>query len=255
MAIITFTSDFGLRDAYVAIVKAAILSKVPDASIVDISHLVKPANIADGAFILASSYREFPKGTIHMVSVDAFGQPGDKFIGVELDGHYFIGTDNGLLSLISTNRPERVVEIGTPEDIIFPAKEVFAENAVKLLQGSTLEQLGKELPEIKRLLGRQVKATRSQISGHVIKVNNRGNLITSIPKRDFDILSKDKNFLIGFGRETAKRINQKSNEVEAGDCYIIFNFMGLLEIGIRHGNAAQLLGLKFDSPVWIKFED
>ena len=126
MAFITFTSDLGLRDAYVAIVKAAIYSEIPDARIVDISHLIKTSNIADGAFVIASSYRQFPEGTIHIIAVDSMGQSGDKFIAVELDGHYFISTDNGLLSLISNKRPESIVELARPDNVSFPAKEVFA---------------------------------------------------------------------------------------------------------------------------------
>lgn len=255
MAIITFTSDFGLSDAYVAIVKATILKKDPAANIIDISHLVKPANIADGAFVLASAYRQFPESTVHLVAVDSMGQKGDKLVAVFLDGHYFVGTDNGLFSLISNKLPDQIVELSIPENLSFPAKEVFAESALKLSQGIKIETLGGSIPELKRLLGRQFKATRSEMSGHVIKVDHRGNLITSLPRHDFDILSKDKRFTIGFGRETARKINLASNEVEAGDCYVIFNFMGLMEIGIRHGNAAQLLGLNFDSAVWIKFED
>ena len=73
MAIITFTSDFGLRDAYVAIVKARILAVDPNATIVDISHLVEPANLADAAFLLASTYNQFPKGTVHLAAVDSIG--------------------------------------------------------------------------------------------------------------------------------------------------------------------------------------
>lgn len=255
MAIVTFTSDFGHRDAYVAIVKARLLAKNTNQTIIDISHEVKAANLADGAFILGTAYPSFPKETIHLVAIDSIGQPGNKYIAVELDGHYFIGSDNGLFSLISNALPTAMVELEKPATDNFPARDVFAEAASKLANGSSIQDLGQPLDEIKRLLGRQVKATRKEIAGHVIKVDHFGNLITSIPKSDFDILSKEKTYTIGFGRETCKAINTAANEVEAGDCYVLFNFLGFMEIGIRNGNAAQLLGLQFDSPVWVKFDE
>ena len=255
MAIVTFTSDLGMRDAYVAIVKARILTLNPNQIIIDISHDVKAANLADGAFILGSSFAAFPKGTVHLVAIDSIGRPGNKYIATEIDGHYFIGADNGLFSLISNNLPSGIVELEKPDNDNFPARDVFADAAVKLSSGTDINDLGEPLDEMHRLLGRQVKATRKEIAGHVIKVDHFGNLITSIPKVDFDILSKDKNYTIGFGRETCNSVNTSSNEVEAGDCYVLFNFLGLMEIGIRNGNASSLLGLDFDSPVWIKFEE
>ena len=255
MVNVTFTSDLGLRDAYVAVVKAKILATHPEAHIIDISHLVKPANLADAAFILASSFRSFPEGTVHLVAVDSMGQEGDNFVALKLDNHYFVGTDNGLFSLISENQPEVIVQLSPDTGTTFPARDVFAEAAAKLSKGSPIEELGNVLSDTKRLLGRQVKATRKEIAGHVIKVDHYGNLITSIRKTDFDVLSKDRNYKIGFGRENATNINKSANEVDSGDCYVLFNFLGLMEIGIRNGSAAQLLGLQFDSPVWIKFEE
>ena len=254
MATITFTSDFGLRDAYVAIVKARILAVDPNATIVDISHLVEPANLADAAFLLASTYNQFPKGTVHLAAVDSIGSKGDNYIAVELNDHYFIGTNNGLLSLIAEIAPTKVVEISN-ELSTFPARDVLAEAAAKLASGTPMANLGPDLTDFKQLIGRSARATRKEIAGTVLKVDHYGNLITSIRKKDFDILSKDKTYTIKFGRQEATSLNKQSNEAEPGDWFVLFNHLGLLEIGIRNGNASQLLGLKFDSPVWIKFDE
>ena len=255
MAIITFTSDFGLKDAYVAIVKAKILSVNPTLTIVDISHMVEPANLADGAFLLASTYIQFPKGSVHIAAVDSVGSKGDQFIALEQNDHYFIGTNNGMLSLLTDTPPTKVVELTSTENPTFPARDIFAAAAAKIALGSTLESLGSELKDFKRLIGRSVRATRKEIAGTVIQVDHFGNLITNIRKQDFDILSKDKTYTIKFGRQEAKAVNMQSNEAEPGDWFVIFNHLGLLEIGIQNGKASQLLGLKFDSPVWIKFDE
>ena len=256
MAIITFTSDFGLKDAYVAVVKASILNVFPEANIVDISHDILTSNIADGAFVLSSAFHHFPKGSVHLVAVDSYGQSGSKQIVVSQNGHYFISTDNGLLSLISPNEPiDAIISLSDDNTFsTFPAKDILAPAAAKLAKGESINALGSNFPEMKTFLERRFKATKKEISGHVIKIDNFGNLITNIRKVDFDILSKEKEYTIGFGRYRANKIQLLPNEVEGGDYYVLFNYQGLLEIGIRHGNAAELFGLQFDSSVWIKFE-
>ena len=67
------------------------------------------------------------------------------------------------------------------------------------------------------------------------------------------MLSKDKEFLIGIGKEQLAVIHKSPSDVEAGDCFVIFNHLDLLEVGIKNGHAAQLLGMQYDSPIWIKF--
>ena len=255
MAIITFTSDFGLRDAYVAIVKAKILSVDPSINIVDVSHEVEPSNLADGAFILASAYNQFPKGSVHLVAVDSVGSRGDKFIALEFNEHFFVGTNNGLLSLLTEDSEVHVIELVADLESTFPAKDILAINAAKLALNTPIKELGEEISEFKRLIGRSVRATMKEIAGSVIKIDYYGNLITNIRNTVFDTIVKERKYSIKFGRQEAYKFNNQSNEVEPGDWFVYFNHQGLLEIGIRNGNASQLLGLKFDSPVWIKFEE
>jgi S-adenosylmethionine hydrolase len=100
-----------------------------------------------------------------------------------------------------------------------------------------------------------VKATKKAISGHVIRVDHSGNLITNIPRDAFDVLSKGKNYVIQFGGEKFRKIQSNYNQAEQGDCFVMFNSLNLLEIGIYKGNAATLLGLHYDSPVSITFEE
>ena len=255
MAIVTLTSDFGHRDAYVAILKATLLSLEPSLNIIDVSHEVEPANIAHGAFVIGSAYANFPKKTVHLIAVDSLGTPDNKFIAVEIDEHIFIGANNGLLSLISEFEPDNVVLVSDGKKTSFPAKDILAELTVKLANGSALTDVGTEFPEMKKFLKRSVKANKQEIVGHVAHIDHFGNLITNILKRDFDILSKDKKFTVGIGKENIYEINHSPSEVDAGDCFVLFNHLGLLEIGIKNGRADQLLGLEYDSQVWIKFSD
>ena len=255
MAIITFISDFGLTDAYVAIVKAKILSFDSSLAIIDISHQVESSSLADGAFLLGSAYNQFPKGTVHLVAVDSVGNKDDDYIALEFNEHFFVGTNNGLLSLLTEDKPIKVVELESTFKSTFPARDVLAINAAKLAVGTSIDDLGNEFANYKRLIGRSVRATTKEIAGSVIRVDYYGNLITNIERKIFDTLLKGRRYLIKFGRQTASKLNNQSNEVEQGDWFVYFNHLGFLEIGIRNGNASQLLGLKFDSPVWIKFDE
>lgn len=256
MAIITFLSDFGESDHYVAAVKAKILSNNPSQTVVDISHNINACDLAHGAYVLKSVFRDFPKGTVHLVAVNSVGQQGDKYIAVELEGHYFVCTDNGLLGLVSDAEATKQIDINPTKDLTtFPAKTHLAEAASKLASGESIESIGEPIEHFKKMLGRHLKANKSLIAGHIIRVDNYGNLITNIDKRTFDILSKEKTYNITFSRENSRRVHENVHSVDAGDIFVIFNANGLLEIGINQGNASELLGLGYDSPVSINFDE
>lgn len=98
MAIITLTTDFGLKDHFVGALKGTIYRELSDATIVDISHNVSPFNIQECAYILENSYKCFPEGTIHIVGVDSEPTPPEnQHIAVLVDGHYFISANNGVI--------------------------------------------------------------------------------------------------------------------------------------------------------------
>lgn len=257
MAIVTLLTDSGERDHYVAAIKAKILSVNPGLNIVDISHKIAPCDIAHGAFVLKSVFRDFPKGTVHLVGVDATGNRGDVPIAIQLEDHFFVGVDNGLFGLISQKPEQALVELNkvNPIATTFPEKDIFAPAAARLASGVAISGLGVALPLFKKMTDRHVKATRKQISGHVIRVDNFGNLITNIPKDAFDTLSKGKNYTVQFGSEKLRRIHTNYHQTEQGECFLLFNSLGLLEIGIYKGNACELLGLSYDSPVSITFDE
>lgn len=257
MAIVTLLTDSGESDHYVAAIKAKILTTNPGIRLVDISHRIAPCDIGHAAFILRSVFRDFPKGTIHLVGVHSTGQREDAPIALQLEDYFFIGADNGLFGLISDKPHQNLVELNSINAIqsTFPEKDIFAPAAAKLASGVALSDLGKPMSTFKKMIDRQVKATKKQIAGHVIQVDNFGNLITNIPKEAFDILSNGKTYTIQFGGEKFRRIHTQYHQADEGECFILFNSLGLLEIGIYKGNASELLGLAYDSMVNITFEE
>jgi len=142
MAIITLTTDFGLKDHFIGALKGSIYQELPDAKIVDISHGISPFNIQECAYILENSYKNFPEGTIHIIGVDSEPTPENQHIAVLLDGHYFITSNNGLIGLLTSEiNPEKVVEINIPNPLhgSFPVMDVFIQVACHVVRGGTLE--------------------------------------------------------------------------------------------------------------------
>lgn len=256
MAIITFMSDFGHRDHYVAAVKAKILSINPNINILDISHNIEHFNIPHAAFVLRSVFRDFPKGTVHLVSVSFPTREKDKMIAMKLEEHYFVGADNGLFSLLSDKDPTVVVELrpDTNYSQIFPDKTLLATSAVSLASAGSIYNLGKQMKEIKVMRNRQLKVTKEQIVGHVIHSDNYGNLITNIGRDIFEKMRNNRSFNVQFGVENLDVISESYDAVENGDCLLLFNSSNLLEISISQGNASELLGIGYDSPVSISFQ-
>lgn len=257
MAIVTLLTDSGESDHYVAAIKAKIISINPGIRVEDISHKIKPADLAHAAFVLRAVFRDFPKGTVHLVGVDSVGNRGDAYIALQMEDHFFVGCDNGLFGLISDKPHQQLVELNAINSIstTFPERDVFAHAACKLASGVSITNLGKPVPQFRKMIDRQVKATKKQITGSIIRVDSIGNLITNISKETFELLSKGKVYTIQFGGEKFRRINTQYNQAEQGECFIVFNSLNLLEIGIFKGNASELLGLGYDSTINIIFEE
>ena len=121
MIIITLTTDFGNKDYFVSAVKAALISEIKKVNIISISHEINPYNITEASYILKNSYKLFPKGTIHIIGVDSELNKENKHLAIFYDEHYFIGSDNGIFSLVFDGKtPQNIYEIknpNIPEDI------------------------------------------------------------------------------------------------------------------------------------------
>lgn len=258
MAVITFLSDFGTKDHYVAAVKSQIIKINPALNVIDISHDIQSFDLSHASFVMKHVYADFPKGTVHLLAVDSVGRRSDKYLAIKVEEHYFITPDNGLISLITDQQPTAVIDLSSVIDqkTTFPAKDIMAPAAAKLCSGGNIHEMGKAVQQYIQLIGRQVKATKREMAGNVVRVDHYGNLITNIRKSEFEkihSLNEQRGFSIRAGREVFSRINQYFYQVDPGDCYLIFNSSGLLQIGINKGNASELLGLQRDAPIFVNF--
>nr|WP_299067503.1 SAM-dependent chlorinase/fluorinase [uncultured Allomuricauda sp.] len=275
MAIITLTTDFGYKDHFVGAIKGNILSDLPEVHVVDISHAVSPFNIQECAYILKNAYRTFPTGTVHIIGVDSELSAENQHIAVQVDGHYFVGANNGVISLITSEiAPEKVMEINIPNlnTSSFPVLDVFVQAACHISRGGKLEVIGKPFNELKELREFEPRITNNgkSIVGNVIYIDNYGNVITNIQKSLFEAYRSGRDFEISARTNTMKTIHDSYNGIinynldrsqrkGPGDALALFNSAGYIELAIYKsdlntvGGASTLLGLNYRDTVTINF--
>ena len=256
MAAITFMSDFGEEDHYVGAVKAVILSENPDQMITDISHKIRRHDIGHAAYIIKQIYQSFPANTVHLIAVDPMQKGFEDLIAVRINEHYFVSHDSGIFSLIHSQPPDQIVHLERTSST-FPARDFLAPAAVRLAEGKDFGSLGNLKRELQTKVDRQLKATKREIVGQVVHIDHYGNLVTNINCDEFEkiceLLGDDPAYMVRFMREQFTRIHQNFSDVESGECFVLFNAYGFLEIGINKGRACDLLGLRMETPVLIEF--
>lgn len=275
MAIITLTTDFGEKDHFAGAIKGAIYSELPDVRIVDISHSVSPFNIPEAAYIIQNAYSSFPKGTIHMIGIDSELNPENKHIAVQLNDHYFICANNGIMSMICSEIvPQKIVEINIHDRVAtsFPVLDVFVNVACHIARGGTLEVIGKIIDTIKPIknLIPFVNDEKNQIIGSVIYIDNYGNVVTNIKRHFFEAIQKTRHYEISARSYKFKDIYDKYSDAinfdipeekryDAGKGLVVFNSSEYLEIAVYKsdsstvGSASSLMGLKLRDTVTINF--
>ncbi len=186
--IITFTSDFGTCDSYVAEVKGAILCVAPDARVVDVTHEVPPQDVRTGAFLLMRAVTAFPAGTVHLAVVDpGVGTSRRAAVARTGTGHVLVGPDNGLLSWAAGPRGTwwewaRLDLVPTPRSRTFHGRDLFGPAAAALAAGRvTPEECGSAIPEPVVLPWPRARRLRGGCCGEVLVVDRFGNVIVAIP--------------------------------------------------------------------------
>ncbi len=254
MGLITFLSDFGYRDHYVAAVKARILQLAPAVPVFDITHAIEPFNIAHALHVLQAVFRDFPAGTVHLVGVNDLGSPRAAWHAARFQDHYFVAADNGLLALLCDGQPDELVALSAAAaPTSSPTRDLLAPAAAHLAQGGRLLDLGPTTTELYSLLNRQVRLQDNRITGHVVHVDHYGNLVTNITRPAVEVIGRNRLYSIHFARETVRHIAAHFQAADPGEVVCIFNSQDQLCIGINQGNSSELLGLHFDSQVDIRF--
>lgn len=254
--IITLTTDWNKHDFYAGAFKGRILQAHEDARIVEITHRIRPLNIPEAAFILRNTYGHYPKGTLHILAVKSVPEKEQRHILVEKDGHYFLGTDNGVFGLMFPGAPDRVIRIEMHNAMpTFPTLGVFSDVANRFLSGKAPESMGSEQTDYYRRIPLRPTIDESVIIGRVVYIDSFHNAITNISRELFQRVAGQRKYQIFVQSNSNKinRISQSYQDAPEGELLALFNSLELLEIAMNGGNAAQILSLDTDSTVRIRF--
>jgi len=258
--IVTFTTDFGLSDAFAGILHGVVLSIHPETTIVDISHAVTSYDLFEGAWTIAQAYRFFPQRTVHVVVVDPGVGSERRPIIAETDDYIFVAPDNGVLSLVEARESKFSVRHVTadryflqPVSQTFHGRDVFAPVAGWLSKGVAPAEFGAEISDYIRLALPKVERVGDGLRGVVLKVDKFGNLITNIGELDAPALFGHSvpptNILIA--GETITRVCRSYAEGGEEELFAIVGSSGYLEIAARQASAAEKLAASVGTPVGV----
>jgi len=248
MRLITLTTDFGLEDAYVGVMKGVILGINPAASIVDLCHAIPPQDVRAAAFLLHTAWPYFPPGTIHVVVVDPGVGSQRRAIAVATEAATFLAPDNGVLSYVLAEVKEaQAVHLTNQRywlpqvSATFHGRDIFAPVAAHLSLGVPLTDLGEPLPlgELVTFpLPRPARQSNGTWLGHVVHVDHFGNLVTDL---EAGAIGDAQSVVIEVGGQRIVGVRHTYREGVPGEPMALIGSSGRLEIAVPGGHAARWL--------------
>lgn len=244
--IITLLTDFGTADGYVGEMKGVLLTMVPDAELVDITHDIPPQDVECARLSLARVWQRFPEGTVHLVVVDPGVGSSRAALAVSSDARYLVGPDNGVLSPALLMPGARAVELAILPGVsaTFHGRDVFAPAAAALARGEPIDAIGlvgcnpivRRTPEPRR-------CADGSMAGEVILVDRFGNAITNLIALRGGIVDVSSRGI---------PIRKIYADVPSGAPVAVVGSSGFVEIAVRDGNAANALGIARGTPVVLR---
>ena len=249
MTVLSITTDFGLTNGFVGVMKGVIYGIAPDVKIVDISHLISPQNVLEGAYAMWRAVPFFPPGSVHVGVVDPGVGTKRRPIGARLGDQYFIAPDNGLLTplILDAERNGETVEfvhLDKPKYWLpkvsntFHGRDIFAPTGAHLAAGVPLKELGTPISDPIRLELPRPEKTENGWLAHVISIDIFGNLTTDLPA---EALAGRRDVLIRIRGHEIDGIIDSYGHHDAGDLVALVNSDYHIEIAIVNGSAARML--------------
>jgi hypothetical protein len=261
MNILTFLTDFGIKNNYVAQMKAVAL-RITETKIVDITHNVTPHNINEGAFLLKTSVPHFPDGTVHVAVVDPGVGTDRRGIVVTTKKQILVGPDNGLLIPVAKHLGEfQVYEIKNKELLrnnisnTFHGRDIFTPVAAHILNGIYFNQIGPRIFDYKKLDRESFIIKEKTAEGVIIHIDEFGNIITSID--GVKLRSKinfNEKIMVYIGKKRIEIPFVKTyGEIKKNETLATIGSNNLFEISINQGKASKKYKAKLGDKIKILF--
>ena len=246
--LITLTTDFGLRDPFVGIMKGVILSINPAVRLVDLTHQVESFDVVEGALALAQSYSHFPPETIHVVVVDPGVGSERRPILVSTPTNHFVGPDNGIFSLVYDRERSFAVRHITasryfvqPVSQTFHGRDIFAPAAAHLSRGLGPAEFGPALAEPVLLPAVFPTCSGDTMEGEIVRFDRFGNGISNISLAAFKAFTGGASFLVELCGLAFPALSRSYYE-DRHTCLV--GSSGYLEFGLFEGNLAEEISLR-----------
>ena len=236
--LITLLTDFGTADSYVAEVKGVLLSQVHGAALVDVTHQIPPGDVRAAQYVLSRVWRRFPQGSVHLAVVDPGVGTDRRALAASLAGHFFVAPDNGLLSFLPADAPFVALPVPATAAPTFHARDVFAPAAGKLALGASLSNVGHAVTDEYRSPLPAPHHDGTLMIGEVIYVDRFGTLISNIPG---DAVEPGVRIKVA-GTEIGTLVHT-FGDVARGALVALVGSGGTVEVAVRDGSAARLLGV------------
>jgi S-adenosylmethionine hydrolase len=255
MQIVSLTTDFGVKDYYVAKLKGQLLQQKRDLQIIDVSHHIAPYDIIEAAFFIKNIYRQFPKGSIHIVAVNNVYRKKSEYLVFEREEQFFIGPNNGVFSLLFeelTAGDVYLINDLPPQTLFY--EELYARATGYVSAGLPLDEIGNHPEEFVQRLELKPVITQSQIRATIIYVDHYENVIVNLKKEEFDKIRNDRSFEIYYKQhDPINYLSRHYGDVAIGDPLAFFNSSGYLEIAINMGKACSSFNLHRNENIQINF--
>ncbi|MEJ2033483.1 MAG: SAM-dependent chlorinase/fluorinase [Deltaproteobacteria bacterium] len=258
----TNTTDFGLADEYVGVMKGVILSRLPTARIVDLTHQIPPQDLRRTAYLIEAARPYFPAGTLHVLVVDPGVGTSRRLILVAAAGQLFLAPDNGILTLPIRAGFETAYEVECcelflePGSTTFHGRDILAPVAAELAKGLAPAAVGRPLSREELvslpLASVVIDPAGTGVAGEVVSIDHFGNLLTNIP---CDALRQAggpppfSEIVIRIGETMIAGVASSYGTVAPGELLALFGSRGLLEISVNQGSAARELVVGPGEPV------
>ena len=249
--IITLTTDFGLSDPYVAMMKGVILSINPSARLVDISHHIPAGSVLEAARLIREAAPFFPKGTVHVAVVDPGVGTDRRPIAIETESYVFVGPDNGVFWPVTHQEAQaRVFHLNEGAYFLphvtrtFHGREIFAPVAAHLSLGVDLARMGAVITDPVSLDLPEPFEKEGRLYGQIVHEDHFGNLVTNIHAEVLAEFLKSGHPLIQVGNLTLKQLRETYAHAGKGEILALINSAGFLEIAVNRGRASEVVGIR-----------
>ncbi len=251
---ITLLTDFGTADGYPAAMRGVIATIAPDVVVDDASHEIPPGDVHAAAFVLPRYARLYPPQTIHVAVIDPGVGSARRALAAAIDDHVYVVPDNGLLTRVLEGAASaRIVALETaayrrPDvSATFHGRDLFAPAAAWLARGIPLAELGPAIDDPVLLELPRPRREGERVAGTVVHVDRFGNLITNVPAA---WLGEDAHVSVE-GRAIGP-LRRTYADVVSRSLLALTGSDGLLEIAVRDGSAADVLGVRRTAAVLVE---